>query len=65
MNERRTVSGKVKVRVVSFTPRPLYPREKAPAIHWIGCCVGPRACMDAVVKRNIPSLRRESNSVVK
>jgi hypothetical protein len=36
-------------------------REKAPDIHWIGGWVGPRAVLDAVVKRKIPSLRRESN----
>jgi hypothetical protein len=27
--------------VVSFTPRPLYPRRRTPGIHWIGGCVGP------------------------
>jgi hypothetical protein len=30
-------------------------------IHWIGGSVGPRAVLDAVVKRKIPSPRRESN----
>jgi hypothetical protein len=29
--------------------------------HWIGGCVGPRAVLDAVVKRKIPGPRRESN----
>jgi hypothetical protein len=38
------------------------PRERAPGIHWIGGWVGPRAVLDAVVKRKIPSPRRESNS---
>jgi hypothetical protein len=33
------------------------PRKRA---HWIGGWVGPRAVLDAVVKRKIPSLRRES-----
>jgi hypothetical protein len=50
--------------VVSFTPRPLYRREGAPGTHctlWLGGCVGPRAVLDAVVKRKIPSPRRESN----
>jgi hypothetical protein len=47
--------------VVSFTPRPLYPRERAPGTHWIGGWVGPRAVLDAVVNRNIPSPRRETN----
>jgi hypothetical protein len=40
----------------SFTPR-----EKAPGTHWIGGWVCPRAVLDAVVKRKIPSPRRESN----
>jgi hypothetical protein len=38
------------------------PREKAPSTHWIGGWVVPRAVLDtAVVKRKIPSPRRESN----
>jgi hypothetical protein len=37
------------------------PRVRAPGTHWIGGWVGPRAVLDAVVKRKIPSLRRESN----
>jgi hypothetical protein len=47
--------------VVSFTPRPLYPRERDPGTHWIGGWVGPTAVLDAVVKGKIPSPRRESN----
>jgi hypothetical protein len=35
--------------------------ERAPGTHWIGGCVGPRAVLDAVVKRKIPSPLRESN----
>jgi hypothetical protein len=35
--------------------------ERAPGTHWIGGWVGPRAILDAVVKRKIPSPRRESN----
>jgi hypothetical protein len=46
--------------VVSFTPRPLYPEGKTPDTHWIGGWVDPRGVLDAVVKRKIPSLRRES-----
>jgi hypothetical protein len=46
--------------VVSFTLRSLCPRERVPATHWIGGWVGPRASLDAVVKRKIPSLYRES-----
>jgi hypothetical protein len=38
------------------------PRERAPDTHWIGGWVGPRAVLNAVVKRKIPSPRRESNS---
>jgi hypothetical protein len=37
------------------------PRERAPCTHWIGDWVGPRAVLDAVVKRKIPSPRRETN----
>jgi hypothetical protein len=37
------------------------PRERAPGTHWIGIWVGPRAVLDVVVKRKIPSPRRESN----
>jgi hypothetical protein len=36
-------------------------RERAPGTHWIGGWVGPRSVLDAVVKRRIPSPRRESN----
>jgi hypothetical protein len=39
---------------VSFTPRPLYPTEKAPGFHWIGGWVGLKAGLDTVVKRKIP-----------
>jgi hypothetical protein len=44
------------------TPAALPPRERAPDTHWIGGWVGPRAVLEAVVKRKIPSLCRESNS---
>jgi hypothetical protein len=37
------------------------PREKAPGTHCLGGWVGPRAVLDAVVKRKIPSPRRKSN----
>jgi hypothetical protein len=37
------------------------PRERAPGTHWIKGWVGPRAVLDAVVKRKILSPRRESN----
>jgi hypothetical protein len=37
------------------------PRERAPGTQCIGGCVGLRAVLDAVVKRKIPSPRRESN----
>jgi hypothetical protein len=44
------------LRLGRFTPR-----ERAPRTHWIGGWVGPRAVLDAVVKRKIPSSRREWN----
>jgi hypothetical protein len=34
---------------------------KSPWYHWIGSWVDPRAVLDAVVKRKIPSPRQESN----
>jgi hypothetical protein len=37
-------------RVVSFTPLPLYPRERAPGIHFIGGWVDPRAGLDDMEK---------------
>jgi hypothetical protein len=37
------------------------PRERSPGTHWIGGWVVSRAVLDAVVKRRIPSPRRESN----
>jgi hypothetical protein len=36
-------------------------RERAPDTLWMGGCVGPRAVLEAVVKRKIPSPHRESN----
>jgi hypothetical protein len=37
------------------------PREGAPGTHWIGGWVGPRAILDVVVKRKIPSPHWELN----
>jgi len=37
------------------------PKERAPDTHWTGGFVGTRAVLDAVVKRKIPSPRRETN----
>jgi hypothetical protein len=37
------------------------PKERTPGTYWIGGWEGSRAVLDAVVKRKIPSLRRESN----
>jgi hypothetical protein len=42
-------------------PAALPPRERAPGTHWIGGWMGPTAVLDTVVKRKIPSPRRESN----
>jgi hypothetical protein len=36
-------------------------QAKSPGTHWIGGWVGPRAVLDAVVKRKIPSPPQESN----
>jgi hypothetical protein len=46
--------------VVSFTPRPLYPRERAPGIHWVAGWVGTTADLDARARRKIPSPYRNS-----
>jgi len=37
------------------------PRERTSGIHWIGEWMGSRAALDTVVKRKMPSPRRESN----
>jgi hypothetical protein len=42
-------------------PGRFIPRERDPGTHWIGGWVGPRAVLEAVVKRKIPSPRREAN----
>jgi hypothetical protein len=39
----------------------LPPRKESLVPHWIGDGVGPRTVLDAMVKRKIPSPRRESN----
>jgi hypothetical protein len=39
------------------------PREEAPVTHRIGGSMGPRAVLDAVVKRKIPSPSWESNPI--
>jgi hypothetical protein len=47
--------------VVSFTPRPFYPQGKSPWYPLDRRPGGPRAGLDAVVKRKIPSPCRDSN----
>jgi hypothetical protein len=42
-------------------PAALSPRERAPGTHWIEGWVGPRAILDTMAKRKIPSPRRELN----
>jgi hypothetical protein len=42
-------------------PGRFIPRERVPGTHWIGGSVGPRAVLDAAVKRKITSSRRKSN----
>jgi hypothetical protein len=45
-------------QVVSFTPRPLYPRRRShPGAHWIGGWMDPRTGLDTVDKRKILPLR--------
>jgi hypothetical protein len=36
-------------------------KDPPPGTHWIGGWVGPRATLDTVVKRKIPSPHQESN----
>jgi hypothetical protein len=47
--------------VVSFTSQLLYHQRKSRWYHWIGGWVGPRAGLDAVVKRKFPSPYLDSN----
>jgi hypothetical protein len=47
--------------VDGFKPRPPYPQGKIPGTPWIGGWVGPRAGLDAVVRRKIPKFYRELN----
>jgi hypothetical protein len=42
-------------------PAALPPGKDPPGTRWIGGWVGPRAVLEAVVKRNIPSPLRKSN----
>jgi hypothetical protein len=42
-------------------PRLFSSREGDPSTHWIGGWVGPRAALDMVVKRKIPSSFWDSN----
>jgi hypothetical protein len=50
----------MKVSDQLHAPATLFP-GKNPGTHWIGGWVGPRAVLDAVLKRKIPSPRQESN----
>jgi hypothetical protein len=49
------------MEVIRFTHRPLYSQGKTPGTHWVGGWVSPKAGLDTVSKRKIPSPRRESN----
>jgi hypothetical protein len=40
---------------------PPFPRKSAPGTRWIGGWVGPRAGLDMMSKRKIPSPHRDSN----
>jgi hypothetical protein len=48
-------------RWAASRPGRFNPRERAPSTYWLEGWVGPRAVLDTVVKRKIPSPRRESN----
>jgi len=37
------------------------PEVRAPGTHWVGSWVGPRACLDEVMKRRVPSHCRNWN----
>jgi hypothetical protein len=52
-------NGCIVPRILDLGTTALTP-ERLPGTHWIGGCVGPRAVLDAVV-RKIPSPRWESN----
>jgi hypothetical protein len=39
--------------VVSFTPRPLYPRESPPGTNWIGGRLGSKASLEAMEQRKL------------
>jgi hypothetical protein len=45
----------------ALRPGRFIPRERASVTHWIGGWMGPRAALDAVAKKKIPTPRRESN----
>jgi hypothetical protein len=42
--------------MVSFTPRPLYTRERVPGTHCIGSCVGPRTGLDDVGEKFLDAI---------
>jgi hypothetical protein len=44
-----------------YAPAALLRGGRSVCTHWVGGCVGPRAILEAVVKRIIPGPRRESN----
>jgi hypothetical protein len=49
--------------VVSFTPRPLCPREVTTGTHWIGGWVGPKVRLNAVEQRRISCPYREDQAI--
>jgi hypothetical protein len=51
--------------VVSFTPQPLYPTERAPGTHCIGGWVGPRVGLDGVEEKHLalPEIEPGSSSL--
>jgi hypothetical protein len=51
----------IRLGMFSFTPRALYPQIKSTWYQLDRIWLGPRAGLDTMVKRKIPSPRRESN----
>jgi hypothetical protein len=47
--------------MISFTPWPLFPRERAPGTHLLRGWVGLRASLNGMEERKIASPSRESN----
>jgi hypothetical protein len=49
--------------LVSFTPRPVYPRERAYSTHWIGGWVGPRDGLEKIKFLTLPDTNSDPSFV--